>query len=38
MKAFYVGNIPYPDPYIGKYCVIFYLHNNFSTLRMDTTQ
>jgi hypothetical protein len=22
MKAFYAGNIPYPDLYIGKYCVI----------------
>jgi len=38
MKAFYAGNIPYPDPYIGKYCVILDLHNNFSTLLMDTTQ
>ena len=28
MKAFYAGNIPYPDPYIGKYCVILDHHNN----------
>ena len=38
MKAFYAGNIPYPDPYIGKYCVILDLRNNFSKLCMDTTQ
>jgi hypothetical protein len=39
MKAFYAGgNIPYPDPYIGKYCVILDLHNNFNILRMDTAQ
>jgi len=38
MKAFYAGNIPYPDPYIGKYCVILDLHNNFSTLRIDAAQ
>ena len=37
MKAFYAGNIPYPDPYIGKHCVVSDLHNNFSTLCVDTT-
>lgn len=32
MKAFYAGNIPYPDPYIGEYNIISYLYNNCITM------
>jgi hypothetical protein len=30
MKAFYAGNIPYPDPYIGKYSGITDVSNNLA--------
>jgi hypothetical protein len=32
MKAFYAGNIPYPDPYIGEYNIISDLYNKCITM------